>query len=350
MKKKVLTAIISCAAVCMFSAEMQNITLQIATPASSTIKLDGKLEEAGWKSAPVHGKYYVYMNKMGSIALTRTSCRLIYDANGVYIGIENFCDDPKAIRRTITTNNHSDIWRDDCAEIYFNPLADRMSFIRYAVNSNAATHSMSRDTTLLINGNYMTPGSKFACYIGDKSWNIEAFMPWEDLQLSRAAQPGDLWQFAHIRYAWPDNKFIGSSSAVNAAYGSPEDFGYLLFTDGKTPDLTRIGAILNKKIKTPWGLGVDDQLLSSDGTQCRIVPLADEFRKVDQACNALAGELQKKNLTAASRKIYNSIAGERKKLESLKKSNPVAWLVGTMRIMEKFRDLQWRVKLEEKYQ
>ena len=166
---------ISCAAVCMFSAEMQNITLQIATPASSAIKLDGKLEEVGWKKAPVHGKYYVYMNKMGSIALTRTSCRLIYDANGVYIGIENFCDDPKAIRRTITTNNHSDIWRDDCAEIYFNPLADRMSFIRYAVNSNAATHSMSRDTTLLINGNYMTPGSKFACYIGDKSWNIDSF-------------------------------------------------------------------------------------------------------------------------------------------------------------------------------
>ena len=97
-------------------------------------------------------------------------------------------------------------------------------------------------------------------------------------------------------------------------------------------------------------MGLDDKLLSSDGSQYRIVPLAEEFGKVETACNALAGELQKKNLTAASRKIFDGIAGERKKLESLKKNNPVAWLVGTMRIMDKFRDLQWRVKLEEKYQ
>lgn len=337
------------AALCM-SAELQNITLQLAVPASSRIKLDGKLTEDAWKKAPVHDKYYVYLNKMGSIALTRTSCRLIYDAEGIYIGIENFCDAPQKIRRTITTNNHVDIWRDDCAEIYFNPLADRISYIRYAVNANSATHSMSRDTTTLVNSNYMTPGSKFHCSIEEKSWNIEGFFPWEDLMLSRGAKPGDLWQFAHIRFAWPDNKFIGSSSAVHAAYAHPEDFGYLLFTDGKTPDLKRIGAILNRSLKNPWGLGLDDKLLSGDGTTCRIVPLSQEFGKVEKACNALSGELQRKKLTPSSRKIFDGIVKERKQLESLKKSNPVAWLVGTMRLMEKFRDLQWRVRLEEKYQ
>ena len=349
MKKKVLTAIISCAAVCMFSAEMQNITLQIAVPAKSKITIDGKLDEKAWASAPVHGKYYVYMNVLGKTALTKTHCRLMYDADGIYLGIENFCD-PKLIRNVITTNNHVDIWTDDCAEIYFNPLADRVSFIRYAVNSNGASHSMSRDTTLLTNGNYMAPGSKFKCYTGDESWNIEGFFPWEDLQLSTGAKNGDVWQFAHIRYAWPNNQFIGSSSAVNAAYSRPHNFGYLLFTDGRQPDLQQIGAILNKKIPGSWGMGVDDKLLSGDGSQFRIALIAEEFRKSEQLCKSQFADIRGKKISASSKKILDGIALEWKKLDGLKKSNPVAWLVGTMRVMEKLRDLQWRVKLEEKYQ
>ena len=350
MKKQVLSALLFCAAGCCIGAEMQNITLQIGVPASSKITLDGKFTEKAWADAPVHGKYYVYMDKMGKIALSRTSCRLIYDANGIYIGIENFCDSPQSIRRTITTNNHGDIWTDDCAEIYFNPLADRVSFVRYAVNANGATHSMSRDATLLVNHNYMTPGSKFKCHIAEKSWNIEGFFPWEDLQLSQGLKPGDVWQFAHVRYAWPDNKFIGSSSAVNAAYSRPHNFGYLLFTDGRQPDLQQIGAILNKKIPGSWGMGVDDKLLSGDGSQFRIALIAEEFRKSEQLCKSQFAEIRGKKISASSKKILDGIALEWKKLDGLKKSNPVAWLVGTMRVMEKLRDLQWRVKLEEKYQ
>lgn len=349
MKKLLSVAVVLSAAVSAFSAEMQNITLQIAVPAKSKITIDGKLDEKAWANAPVHGKYYVYMNVLGKTALTTTHCRLMYDADGIYVGIENFCD-PKLIRNVITTNNHADIWTDDCAEIYFNPLADRVSFIRYAVNSNGASHSMSRDTTLLVNGNYMTPGSKFKCYTGDKSWNIEGFFPWEDLQLATGAKNGDVWQFAHIRYAWPDNKFIGSSSAVNAAYSRTHNFGYLLFTDGKQPDLNQIGAILNKKIKTPWGMGLDDKLLSGDGTQYRIAALSAEFKKVENQVNTACKELQQKKLSRESNKVFAAINKEIDQLSSLKQANPVAWLVGSMRIMEKLRDLQWRVKLEEKYQ
>ena len=114
--------------------------------------------------------------------------------------------------------------------------------------------------------------------------------------------------------------------------------------------MNQIGAILNKKIKTPWGMGLDDKLLSGDGTQYRIAALSAEFKKVENQVNTACKELQQKKLSRESNKVFAAINKEIDQLSTLKQANPVAWLVGSMRIMEKLRDLQWRVKLEEKYQ
>ena len=103
-------------------SEMLNVALHVARPTNKPPIINAELREHEWKNAEKSTSYYVYMDMTGHRGKLKTETRILYDKNGIYLGIDNYCDNPSKLRRAITTNSHADIWRDDCAEIYFNAL------------------------------------------------------------------------------------------------------------------------------------------------------------------------------------------------------------------------------------
>lgn len=335
-----------CSGMLALHAEVtRTFSLQYAYPVSESIVIDGRLDENAWKKAPRHDKYYVYFNKQGTPSPEKTVSLLLYDAKGIYVGIINYCKDPQKIRRTITTNSHVDIWQDDCAELYFNPLSDNVSYIRYAVNANAALHCMSRDATLIVNQDRMLPGSRFACSIGPTAWFIEAFLPWDDLDAK--ARPGDLWQFCHIRFAWGNGKFSGATSSIYGSYLKPEYFGYLFFLPGNKFPYHEIIAALKQKAHAPWMLETGEKLIIFDGKNTKEEHAGEKLHAVDVECRKLYKKLIAETISTEGRKVLASI---KKELDDIEKSTfTISKLLRLLLVQERLSDMEWHSRLEKKY-
>ena len=331
-----------------FGNEARNLSFQIARPViGRQITIDGKLKEDVWKKADVHTAYYVYRDKQGKPGELKTESRLLYDKNGVYLARCNY-GDPTKIRRTITTNSHIDIWTDDCAEIYFNPLCDKVSYRRCAVNANGSVHTMLRDATLL-SSEFYAPGTKIQCETLADGWNIEAFFSWSDL--GKEATPGDVWTFCHVRYAWPDGKFIGVSSSVMGSIYNIGAFGILYFAlDNRELSVVETGHILAQKVPPSWGLQMEGKLIFNDG-KCLSVERADRmFSELFIQCRDSVERLEKQSTRKPAE--VQALGDLRKKLNEimeLQKTNPLQAVLELKSISREIRQFEWLEKIENKY-
>jgi hypothetical protein len=329
-------------------AEMLNATFQVARPTKKPLLVDGILSKDEWKAAEKYTTYYVYMDSVGHPGKLKTESRILYDQNGVYLGINNYCDDPNKIKRSITTNFQKNIWRDDCAEIYFNASADRVSYHRFAINSNSMKHCMLRDATLIVR-DFMAPGTQIKCLTGKDRWTLEAFFPWADL--GGIARIGDLWMFCHVRYAWPDNKFTGVASSVGGAGSHPENFGYLYFAlDSEKLSPATIGQILSKKLPVPWGTALKRNMVFDLGGGVKIEPFTRVQQRVVAECDKkladLGEEFSKRSIDS---KELTKLQQVRDTAVALIKDNPLQAIISLTGLNADLNDLQWLIKLEDKF-
>ncbi len=94
-----------------------------------SIKIDGKLDEAVWKQAPVITGFKD-VKKEGGVAEEQTKIRMLWDSKYLYIGAQ--CDDSDMVA---TAKEHDgDVWADDALEIFINPTGDEMSYLQLAIN------------------------------------------------------------------------------------------------------------------------------------------------------------------------------------------------------------------------
>src|SRR6185369_14157046 len=78
-------------------------TLQ-AFKAIQAPKIDGNLDDAAWKDAPVATDFIQNFPTFGIPATTRTVVRIIYDDNAIYVGAYMY-DDPSLIKKQITARD-----------------------------------------------------------------------------------------------------------------------------------------------------------------------------------------------------------------------------------------------------
>ena len=68
-----------------------------AIPTTGKITLDGKLDEADWRRAPVSGDFIENMPNEKQPARVKTEVRVLYDQDAIYFGIRAFDPDPSLI-------------------------------------------------------------------------------------------------------------------------------------------------------------------------------------------------------------------------------------------------------------
>jgi hypothetical protein len=104
-----------------------------AKKAESTIKVDGRLDEAAWKEAQEAGDFIQLQPEKGKPASERTIVKILYDDNNVYFGFWCFDSEPQKIAAQMTKRD-ADIRSDDSVYVLLDTFHDRRSC--YYVSTN----------------------------------------------------------------------------------------------------------------------------------------------------------------------------------------------------------------------
>ena len=239
----------------MGDATMKTIAFYEVRPCKTAPVIDGAMDDPAWKEAECAEDYYEYFKANPGKGALKTEFRMLYGNKGVYLGIINYDQNPDKIRAVHVTRDSEQLWQDDCAEIYFDPAATGIGFLKFVVNAIATRQDMKRIDAAVTLPGWSGSSWETKTSLRNDAWIIEAFFPWSDL--GKEAEPGDIWMFDHVRYAYSSGNFQGVTWSPEGNYQSPENFGYLYFSSGKDVDCSLIGNLLSNKVAPPWMLPVN---------------------------------------------------------------------------------------------
>jgi len=218
------------------------------------IKIDGKLDEPAWKTAPSSG---LFVNTMtGDAAQPNTEAKLLWDNQNLYIAIENTDTD---IWGTLTERD-SKLWTQEMDEVMIDANGDGKGYIELQVAPNGTIF----DTYLPTYRKYedsLDPkrkpydwNSKMKVAVKvdgtlnkhedqDKGWTVEMALPLADangLDTHGVKVPpalGDKWRFNMFRMdSGKDPKVqtaLGWSPPMMGDFHKLDRFGELVFVDEK---------------------------------------------------------------------------------------------------------------------
>jgi hypothetical protein len=231
-------------------------------PVGTAPVVDGKLDEPCWKAAETSDIYYKYLAQKPVKGEPPTAFKMVYDAKGIYLAIINYEKNMDKLRAKAIARDDGNLWYDDCAEIYFDPYASSIGFIKFAVNSIGTQWDMKRIDTAIELANWSGNNWTAATSKTPDAWIIEMFIPWSDL--GREAREGDVWRFTHVRYAWTSGGFKGVSSSLGGGYYASNRFGFLRFAGKSKPNLQTVVDVLAKNASPPWMVLLDGMIVRYD--------------------------------------------------------------------------------------
>jgi hypothetical protein len=265
-------------------AEMQTLSFYAAVSTGESPVINGKLDDQCWKRAEVYSSYYEYFKPNPGAGGLKTELRMLWNKQGIFLGITNYDTQISNLKATHTIRDASDLWQDDCVELYFDPTAEGIGFSKFVVNSLGAIADMRRIDAAVTLDDWNASGLEVATSKRSDSWIIEMFIPWSDL--GQLATTGSIWKFCNVRYAWSSGMFVGVTSSPGGSYTNPDGFGFLYFSDGKLPDSEQTARLLMKKASPPWCLVSGDILQTYDGKELKretiLAAINQETAKFDQ--------------------------------------------------------------------
>jgi hypothetical protein len=131
--------------------------------------MDGKLDDRFWEDLPV---YQLKENKTGVSPETRTSFRVAWASNALYLGIS--CEEPDAwkLNKGAGNGDDPDILKGDHVNVLIE--ADGHSCYQLAVNPYGAV--FDADRTAGVNTGWSS-GARVAAHTGKDTWSLEVQFP-----------------------------------------------------------------------------------------------------------------------------------------------------------------------------
>jgi len=221
-----------------------------------TPKLDGKLDEAAWASAPSTGPFVNTMTGAPVPPMMKTEAKLLWDKKNLYVGFENTDDDVW----TDLGKRDDKLWTEEADELMIDADGNGRTYIELQVAPNGNIF----DTYLPSPRRYedtvdpkLKPfswNSKMIAKVHvdgtlnkrddtDKGWTTELAIPLEDVKgmddksaVRLPPEPGDVWRINMYRMDLPKGKpqqAAGWSPPMVGDFHALARFGELVFADAE---------------------------------------------------------------------------------------------------------------------
>ncbi|MCZ7644175.1 MAG: DUF4838 domain-containing protein [Planctomycetota bacterium] len=195
-----------------------------APQAEANPVVDGKLDEACWRTAPA-GAFVDARNPLKPEPDAATSVQAVWTARGVTFGLR--ASEP-AMEKLVAANDKHDsaVFTDDSIELFLDPWGRRKDFYQLVFNTLAA----SLDNRLS-DPNWNAKGVKAAVLRGEGFWSLEVFVPADELGVAPAAGLAWTANFTRMRRAGGGSTITRWSTQYRASNREPEAFGTLRFAE-----------------------------------------------------------------------------------------------------------------------
>ena len=185
--------------------------------------LDGRLDEAAWRGAPVVAGFTQVLPVDGGEPSERTEVRVTYDADALYIVARMFDSDPTAIARRFgrrDSETSSDVFR-----VSIDSYHDHRTAFEFAVNAAGV-----RSDALAANDNgdgdsSWDPVWEAAASVDSLGWVAEMKIPFSQLRFSRETE--QTWGINFTREIFRKSETVRWAWARNTEQGYASLFGHL---------------------------------------------------------------------------------------------------------------------------
>ena len=224
------------------SAAAQEILKSTIRPASAPIAIDGRLDEPDWKAATGVGAFHFPWWQSGK--KEQTAAKLLWDEKNLYVAYR--CEDAHISAER--TERDSDVFRDDCVEVFIAPNPDEpMHYFNIEMNvigafldqhhpdgpgkvrhRNWNAEGVTIKTT--IDGTLNDDGDT------DKGWTLEAAIPLANYAAAARHTPpraGDVWHLNLNRLGGKTNPQFSQWSpgkTKQPQFHAPRYFGRVIFS------------------------------------------------------------------------------------------------------------------------
>ena len=212
------------------------------------IRIDGKLDEKAWAAAKPAEPFEFTWENPGEASRQATEAKLLWDAKHLYAAFRCLDSDIRATR----TERDSEVYRDDCVEIFASPFAnDAKRYFNLEINAVGAYLDNFRPTSVKLKSPWNPSGIRIATSRdgtlnddkADKSWTVEVAFPYAAFGDSVARPPrgGDRWRLNLHRLE--DDMQVKSQwspgDRSRPSFHTPEYFGVAIFVDPADGDKKR---------------------------------------------------------------------------------------------------------------
>jgi hypothetical protein len=157
--------------------------------------VDGRLDDVCWKDAEKH-QFKMGTDQKNPVPVNGTTVQGVWTDKGVTFGFRLTEPEMEKIKAKCTTRD-SDVYLDDCIEIFLDVTGERSGYCQVVVNSLGTVFDRSSDSE-----EWNAEGVKTAVDKGKDFWTMEVYLPFSAFKNCPPIKIGSLWygNFTRSRY------------------------------------------------------------------------------------------------------------------------------------------------------
>lgn len=109
-----------------------------ATWTATPPRIDGRLDDPGWRNAPAHSGFIERKPRLGAVPPVRTTFWILFDDDALYVGVECADDRPDLIRARTRSRDSWAVFRDDAISVKIDPAHDHRTTLGFVLGPAGA--------------------------------------------------------------------------------------------------------------------------------------------------------------------------------------------------------------------
>ncbi|MCK5845619.1 MAG: hypothetical protein KAG97_12980, partial [Victivallales bacterium] len=181
-----------------------------ALRATGAIKVDGRLDEADWKSAPVCGPltHLKKSDKNKPIPKNlQTPFKVLFNDDGVYFGIRANETNTDKIKKAVKKEVDSSLWHGDDVEVFIDTNRDRTEYYQFATGPGGAKSELYFIEAGNTGSAGYNPEWEAEAFIGKDFYSVEMFIPYAAFFKQRLKPGAQDWLISVCRQRLAGKEF-----------------------------------------------------------------------------------------------------------------------------------------------